>query len=351
MLIPDIRDLYRLYGVLGGQSASPQPDASAANSRTPLPPYSQSPDAVSAPIGGLPGRLFGTLPEAPRWSWGSVPMPVAPVGVGAPVVTRIPGLGFVPLPVGPGSLPQIPMPHLPEPPIPQWLRGGLWAGAHLLPEALSRLLPTDARGRSAQEQRTPVSGGQPPNDSRDPKAGILGWPSQQDPRDRGSARNDAGQRSSEELDPSFRKLMRVPAPAEGAPKSDEPPSFPSDTPSYPDSLSRRTKTPQGGAPGVTSSSATKNSLRGSSGFGGNRGRGRNRPGDPDEFCLRRWLQEQDECRERYDEYAHSHHYWGCLDNASDRFKACYANGGSPPSWEPPKWRPDPHEEIWINPDR
>jgi hypothetical protein len=75
--------------------------------------------------------------------------------------------------------------------------------------------------------------------------------------------------------------------------------------------------------------------------------------EDDDFCHRRFAQEQGRCYKWKWQIAHPDYFPGCMDRAKYRRDMCIRNGGQPHPDEPPEWRPGPDydEETWRNPNR
>jgi len=214
----------------------------------------------------------------------------------------------------------------------------------LLPWILRRKLvsdePSEGQDGALSSQRSP----QPPaNPSGNQPPAIVGPAILEKVRGREDS-FDGESQVSVQSDPNHRELRTV------SPNSEEVGST-SDLfdPSLIGWRKKRKKTVRRGSFGKGSFPRTSSFAgNGNNGTGG-KGPGAN-GGDDDDYCMSRMWEEKNEChkRSRNGEYAHPHHYGGCLNRASERWDACNRNGGTPPPWEPKKWSMDPDEEVFIN---
>lgn len=281
MATPDLLRLYELYRQMyGGAGSPPRPSWPNAetNPKYPRQTYTQPPELPRT--GGEYAPADEVLPSpAGRSQWGQYSAPVvgAPIGLGVPMPVGPFGFGRfggLPIPFGPPKITEIPMPHFPELPIPESVRGALLAGAVLAPWAARRQMQGGGSTQEPNDRLSPQHPlAQPPNGGGSSSVGILGLLAEAARRWQ-SAPNDDEQRLSEQRDPNFRELRRVEVTGAKKPKVDSPPLVPDDALPYPESKT-------GAAPEA-----------GGGGSGGGEGGDGN-----DEECAKEWADARKECKE------------------------------------------------------
>lgn len=210
MATPDLLSLYELYRrMYGGLSGPPQANWNPQNHEL---------SGVSGqylPTGGVLGVL--ATPPIPGPAWMQGPMPT---GVGFRSLPPTPRFGAgrgIQIPSGPGSVLEIPDPHL-ERLVPGWMRD-LWAAGTLLPRL-------QASGGAQESDASALS--RPPLPKLEDRSGGLGWyvgpPVLEDERKRASP--SAGR--AQEFDPNYRILERVDDEAEKEKEIESPPLAPKD---------------------------------------------------------------------------------------------------------------------------
>jgi hypothetical protein len=372
---PNFRQLVRM-------SSTVQPQGASGGSSNPE--YQSNADSV---VPRLPGQASG----ASELPWDR-PTPVL-------AGFRSFGRKAPPLPVGVGATPSPTVPRVPE----TW--DSSWPLLRILPEMMRGLAVGEKFGsdenanrevdrgrptvlpRTMQERDTQASPnvpspeiptGMPPNHDRGPQGGIFGLPLWLDQRQRQSSSTD--DRRSEQRDPNFRQLSRIPSRTSGSEASEGSGAYlpqpiteewqPSnrfeplrsyDDLDIPDFLRRRSAEP------TTSSSEnppydptpTWRSGRnywgngnGGGGGGGGGGRGRRNDDENDDECGERRFEELGRCQTYRNDSVHPDYFPGCKDRAWYRWGLCFKRGRPDPA-EPPEWRPGTDsrpgdEETWRN---
>lgn len=217
MATPDIRNLYERYlQIVGGQSASPEPNRSELSPQVPGHAYVQQPESYGADdryttTGG--GVLGGLASSAPPW-WAQALAPPGGVAAGprgAIPIGRGGRFGFPPVFFDSNKLVEIPNPHL-ERFIPQSTRD-FWTAATLLPRILGRgTQDENERGAhnpapaEAPSSRPPL--GQPPRGGGSQPPWIVGPAVLQGERKQ-LPLSDRDRNNPREPDPNYRGLTRV----------------------------------------------------------------------------------------------------------------------------------------------
>jgi hypothetical protein len=333
---PNFRQLVRMSTTVQPQGAS----RGSSNSE-----YQSNADSL---VARLPGQDSGASE--------------LPLDRPAPVLAglRLFGRKAPPLPVGVGAIPSSPVPRVPE----TW--DSSWPLLRILPEIMRGLaagekfgsdenanrevdggrptvLPRTTQERDTQAPPNALSpetpGGMPPNNDRGPQGGIFGLPLWLDHRQRQSSSTD--DRRSEQRDPNFRELSRIPSRTSGSEASEgsgaylpqpitdewqpsnrfEPPRSYDDL-DIPDFLRRRPP-----AEATTSSlekplndpPQTARNGNGNWGNGNGRGGGGGGGGDGyDEECDKQWKRAHEICVDAYSN--------GTIGDRIKRWRSDYATG-------------------------